>query len=164
MREHSLRRPNSTKVPLLKRFSAKYFVDDKTGCWLWTACKHRQGYGMIKVNRKMEMSHRVSWELQNGPIPKGEGYHGTCVLHKCDTPACVNPSHLFLGTNADNAADMVSKGRHKAGEKMSNSKLKEADVLLIRDDPRPGRFLAKVYGVSPSLIWSVKRRTCWVHL
>jgi hypothetical protein len=74
-------------------------------CWVWTAST-RGGYGSIGISGRMERSHRVSWELANGPIPAG-----LCVLHHCDNPLCVNPGHLFLGTKKDNAKDMYSKGR-----------------------------------------------------
>lgn len=75
-------------------------------CWLWKATK-RCGYGRVWYKNKLASAHRVSWELYNGVIPED-----ICVLHKCDVPACVNPEHLFLGTRADNAVDMLKKGRH----------------------------------------------------
>jgi hypothetical protein len=80
-------------------------------CWPWTATVRSDGYGMIDVGGKMVGAHRVSWEIANGPIPVGGDYHGTCVLHRCDNPLCVNPSHLFLGTNDDNTKDRDAKGR-----------------------------------------------------
>lgn len=85
-------------------------------CWLWTAHKTRGGYGQLRVDGHQATAHRVSWELAHGPIPPGHGYHGTCVLHRCDNPPCCNPSHLFLGTNADNMADMKAKGRQARGD------------------------------------------------
>lgn len=60
-------------------------------------------------------AHKVAWEIANGPIPEGNGYHGKCVLHRCDNPACVNPGHLFLGSHDDNMADMLAKGRARKG-------------------------------------------------
>jgi len=85
---------------------------DKSGdCWLWTGSKMSSGYGSFNFYGNVQLAHRVSWILKYGPIPIGYDFHGTCVLHKCDTKLCVNPDHLFLGTNADNVADMLAKGR-----------------------------------------------------
>jgi len=93
--------------PLEERFWDK--VDKSDGCWLWTAALNPDGYGRFVVQmspQKVRGAHRVAWELMNGAIP-----NGLSVLHQCDTPACVNPEHLFLGTQQDNVADMVAKGR-----------------------------------------------------
>lgn len=81
-------------------------------CWLWTAGKSSTGYGNLRVGGKLIKTHRVSWIINRGQIPHDGSYHGICVLHCCDNPACVNPGHLFLGTNTDNIHDMTAKGRH----------------------------------------------------
>lgn len=102
------------RTPAEPRFWAK--VQKSDGCWLWTGSV-RRGYGQFGVSAtRHTTAHRFSWELHNGPVPKGEGYHGTCVLHHCDTPRCVRPDRLFLGTIADNTHDMIAKGRGKMGQ------------------------------------------------
>jgi hypothetical protein len=92
---------------------------------LWKAST-RKGYGQIHAGTVIKDAHRVSWELTNGPIP--EGLH---VLHRCDVRACVNPEHLFLGTNSDNIIDKIAKGRHPHGPGHYATKLTCMDMWLI---------------------------------
>jgi len=101
------------RLPTLEeRFHASYTAVPESGCWLWMGCCDKYGYGQISVKRKAKAAHRVSWELHNGPIPKR-----LLVCHKCDVQSCVNPEHLFLGTQKDNIRDCISKGRFKGGNK-----------------------------------------------
>ena len=95
-----------TRRPITERFHAADRKGAPDECWLWEKSKSAKGYGQINSGGTMARAHRVAWELSNGPIPKG-----VCVLHKCDVPICVNPSHLFLGTLKDNFDDAVAKGR-----------------------------------------------------
>lgn len=136
----------------MEKFWAKVNKDGE--CWEWTGAADYDGYGQLKIKGKMHTAHRMSWELANGPIPRGEGPHGTCVLHKCDNPSCVNPAHLFLGTHQDNVTDKVTKGRqsHTRGSAHGNSKLSESQVSAIRYSFSTGvstlKELAEMYPVS----------------
>jgi len=120
---------------------------------------------VIDGTRAMSKTTRISWEIQYGPIP--EGMH---VLHHCDTPACVRPDHLFLGTHTDNMRDRKAKkrGNHPFGSRHGRSKLTEADVLAIRDKYASLNWtqteLATEYGVSQPMIGYIVRRTTWRHI
>ena len=132
-----------------------------SACWIWTGHVIADGYGHIKRGKTMVLTHRLSWELTFGEI-KG----GLLVLHKCDNPACVNPSHLFLGTDADNAKDRDSKGRmgNKAGTSNGNAKINEDIVIQIRSSTTPTKDLAKAYNVSIPLIQKIRSKSLWRHV
>lgn len=133
------------------------------GCVLWTANTIPDGYGRLVIDRKSLLAHRVAWELANDrPVPPG-----MCVCHRCDVPACINPDHLFLGTHADNMADMALKKRQPRiprGERHKASKLTDAIVRLIRADGRSQQAIADEYGVSQSNISRVLLGHTWRHV
>ncbi len=127
-------------------------------CWIWRHITTSKGYGLI-FDGRMYQTHRVAWAEINGPIPAG--LH---ILHKCDVPACVNPAHLFLGTNADNMRDRGEKGRHLRGERSPTARLTTQQVLAIRDDSRPDRDGAAAYGISRTQYRRIRSRKQWAHL
>jgi HNH endonuclease len=99
------------RLPFALRFWSKVSKGTDAVCWEWNGKTGRNGYGYIKAARTehYHLAHRVAWALTYGPIP-----HRLQVLHHCDTPRCVNPAHLFLGTQADNMTDKAKKGRAPA--------------------------------------------------
>ena len=134
-------------------------VEKTDTCWLWTAGKDPNGYGRFGIDRKARLAHRVAYEMLVGPIPKG-----LYCCHTCDNPSCVNPEHLFIGTQKDNMKDMAKKLRGCHGTKSPNTKLTEGDVVAIREDPRSNRVIGRDYGVSNGTVGCIKRRVSWSHI
>jgi hypothetical protein len=128
-------------------------------CWEWIRPTHPFGYGILNVDGKQELAHRVSYKMHYGPITSKD-----CVLHKCDNPKCVNPSHLFIGSRAMNAVDRTLKGRTLRGSSVPNSKLIEQQVLDIRASSESAKLLSKQYGVSEATIYSIRSRGIWRHI
>lgn len=142
-----------------EEFEAALHPEPNTGCYLWALSLTHNGYGRIHWKGKTRRAHRVAWEFVNGEAPAD-----LQVCHKCDTPACCNPDHLFLGTALDNQHDMIAKGRaHYAGgargERHFKCKLSDAAVAEIRAIYAAGgittRALAKQFGVGKSTIQSI---------
>jgi len=144
---------------LIVRFERMFRKED--GCWPWLFRKNKDGYGELSVNGEKQRSHRISYWLYRGDIPKG-----MFVCHTCDNPGCVNPSHLFTGTNKDNMRDMKMKGRARQlkGSENGRAKLTEEDVESIRQDGRTLVKIARDYGVTFALISQIKRKEIWRHI
>lgn len=149
---------------MVRKFWSKVQRADDGACWPWIGALNNRGYGTILRNGWARAAHRASWILANGPIPDG-----LCVLHRCDNPPCVNPAHLFLGTNADNIADMVAKRRQappQLGSANPSAKLTEAQVVGIRQRLASGEgrtALAAEFCVTYMVISMVERRRSWRH-
>lgn len=149
--------PERERPTLSDRLRAGYVVDDASGCWLWQKAIGGTGYGAIQLSVGVTgKAHRVSWELANGPVPIG-----LSVLHRCDTPRCVNPNHLFVGTTAVNSSDMVQKGRSLTGCKNPNARLKKDDIPVILSSNLNAIELGKLLSVHPETIRRVRRGDHW---
>ena len=129
-------------------------------CWLWTGTKSKDGYGSMKVHTRMYVAARLSWFLHHGKDPGVQ-----LVLHSCNNPSCVNPKHLFLGTNQENVQQSHDEGRHnQTGELHPNVRFSEAEVLEIRASKLSQAELARKHVVSPSTIGSIQNRRTWRHI
>lgn len=153
---------------LIDRFYKYLPVDlNENKCWEWKGCFDFYGYGCIHSGKKTLKAHRVSYEIYYKKSL--ENLH---CLHKCDNPACVNPLHLFFGTNLDNIRDRVKKGRsnngNQKGENNGASKLKDNDVLEIRTLYKDKKYttieLGKMYKVSRSTISYIVNNKTYKHL
>jgi hypothetical protein len=161
-------KPGRSETPLAVRFWKHVARRSPGECWDWSGALFRNGYGKIhkiELGRtRTLLTHRVAWTLEHGLIP--DGMH---VLHRCDRPSCVNPGHLFLGTQADNVADMIQKGRGNwpgpSSERAHKAKLTPESVRKIRCDWEQlgvtQAELAQRWNVSPSAISHIVLRKTW---
>lgn len=149
-------------LTLAERFD-RYAVKRETGCWDWESFKDPNGYGRLNVNGRPQLAHRISYQIHFGTIPSG-----MAVCHKCDNPSCTNPAHLFLGTQADNVADMHVKRRaRKRGMKGTEhhmAKMNEDTVRAIRASDAPDSQLAREHDVSRATIHSIRNFRSWKHV
>jgi hypothetical protein len=133
----------------LARFWGKVDVGVENACWLWQGARGKRGYGNVKWRGKYWYAHRLSYFLEYGPIPEGK-----VVAHVCDTPLCVNPQHLFLGTHSENMNDMARKHRGKWDTHPELTKITRADAYAMREAYTAGlasqKELQKQYGLSQS--------------
>ena len=133
------------------------------GCWIWTASRDKNGYGIFKGivgGTAFTRAHRFSYALHTGDM-----LIGMQALHSCDNPSCVNPAHLSSGTSADNMRDKINKGRQRVplGELNGHAILTARQVKSILKDPRPYAEIAAQYTVATSTIGSDKQRKSWKH-
>lgn len=151
-------------------------VNKTDGCWLWTGKVAKDGYGQFSVTlprvglavgqptkQRHVRAHRYSWELTNGHPPPS----GLVVLHGCDTPLCVRPDHLSVGTQLENRLDCKNKGRTAKGERSGQAKLSAGQVLEIRRQAKAGvpiADLAKTNGISCPGVYAIINRRTWAHL
>jgi hypothetical protein len=176
--------PAHADPQVLARFWAKVVKCGPDDCWPWSASRRHKGYGAFAytLGGKLvqDRAHRFSYVVHVGVVPDG-----LCVLHRCDNPVCVNPAHLFLGTRADNNADMVAKGRHvpactytrrgpndpagnhPKGVEHPNARLTPEVVRGVRADRVAGlsySTLASKYGITIRHAWRIVHRKAWKHL
>lgn len=163
-------RYNAPRPPVSVRLMKHRIVVDATGCWEWSGARSKAGYGQLRINNTVVYAHRAAYEAFIGAIPEG-----LFVCHHCDNPACFNPAHLFVGTQADNLRDMARKGRGQGrcgvgknrGQRNGSSKLTPDDVRRIRQlaaDGVTNRDVAAMFGISASAVSLIKHHHRWGHV
>ena len=144
-------------------FRDSYTVDPETGCWVWDKrVPGPWGYGTLRIYGRITKAHRYSYERFKGPIPEG-----MLVLHSCDNPPCVNPDHLRIGTNQDNANDKAERLRSCHGENHPRHKLKGPDIVRMRELRAAGMNvtdLARMFGCGSAHVTLVCTGRKWKHV
>lgn len=157
--------PREISADVARRFWEKVIPEPMSGCWLWLGATVNGGYGVLSLGKRhlLGRAHRLSLEIAGIEIPPG-----LLVLHRCDTPPCVNPAHLFVGTDADNVADKIRKGRARwgvlHGEDKPQAKLTSAEVVAIREQRQKGATYAEIlaaFGISKSQLINILSRRQW---
>lgn len=133
-------------------------------CLEWIGRPNSSGYGRLMIGGKQQLAHRLSWQFHFGRIPAG-----LCVLHRCDNPPCVNPAHLFLGTQIENIADRTAKGRtsRHRGELRHNAKLTNAavvDIHLRRMRGESTRSIAALHAIPQTYVYVIVKGKSWPHM
>ena len=153
----------SFRKSMKERFFSKIIKKEDYECWGWRGALCNGGYGCFTMNKRVKPAHRASWEIHNGPIPKG-----LWVLHKCDNKICSNPDHLFLGNAKENVHDMISKGRNIRGELSCHAKLTSNDIINIRKEylNKNATYLeiSRKYYVNASHIGRIIRKERWNNI
>lgn len=140
-------------------FEENSYPEPNTGCWLWFKYTNKKGYGALNYKKSYKIAHRLSYEYHIGKIPKN-----MLVCHKCDTPSCVNPDHLFLGFPKDNSLDCVKKNRQSNGSNHPGAKLNESFVREIRyllSTGTSAKEIQKIFNMSSSPIFKIKHGKTW---
>lgn len=157
--------PKANITPVAERLWRKVVVKGEDDCWGWQGYRHKTyGHGQIGRGRREEGNtyvHIVAWEEANGPVPDG-----LFVLHKCDNPPCCNPKHLYVGTQADNVKDMITRRRNRYGVAHPDALLDEEKVRQIRSlsGTVTQQAMAEKFGVSRSAIEHVVVGRNWKHV
>lgn len=150
--------PHATKFTV-ENIGNLAIPEPNSGCLIWEGAVDKHGYGHLSVFGRQYIAHRWYWSLLNGPL-RPEQF----LCHKCDTPLCINPYHMFVGDNGSNTRDKVSKRRHSFGERVPQAKLTNDKVRAILVDTRRQLDIAAEYGLSPNHVSLIQRGKVWRHL
>lgn len=148
------------RIPMQEKLEASVVRVPESGCWIWMKSVNHRGYGRVGFGVGENFSaHRASYEQKYGPIP-----NGLMALHHCDVPSCINPDHIFLGTQQDNMTDKVAKKRQAVGEFHGMSKLTEQQAMRAKFGKEKPTELAKEFGCSAVIIRQIRQGKYWKYL